>query len=288
MKNFFSQENLVIALITTLGFALRFWQDANVPLLTLASSLSVPLAFVAARAWAGSSRIGMFAAIFMALMPAAIHFGSISIAHAAAPALVWWSVLITTDESERTRANKPDFYKKPGLSALLLLVPALLAVLMDGVEHLVLRWPDGGSLWRGLAALSLADRAGEISIMMLGLVVTSALLGCVATRIIHQKEFAVKRCGLHPQDLGLPAMMIACTLIASATLISPLGFDGATMVVATPALAMLLAWSFEALILEPRAQLPGPPTPETQSQRYGLVAIASLALLAVYWRTFLS
>ena len=267
-----------------LGFGLRLWHDVNVPLLALASSLCVPLAFVAVQAWSGSKRIGLFAAIFMALIPAAIHFGSISIAHAAAPALVWWVVWMGKQDDAHIRADKPSFFKKPGLSALRSLVPALLVVLMGGAGHLGVRWPDGASVWRGLSALSLADRAGEISVVMLGLVVASALLGCLAPRIFHQKEFAVRRCTLPTQDLALPASMIALAVLASATFISPVAFDGATMIAATPALAMLLAWSFEALILEPRAQLPGPPTPETQSQRYGLVAIAALALLAVYWR----
>ncbi len=275
MKQFSPQDKVILAIITVLGFVLRFWHDGNVPLLALANSLCIPLAFVAAQAWSGSKRMGVFAAIFMALMPAAIHFGSISIAHAAAPALVWWVIWqMGSDETRRARANK----------ALLLLLPAGVVVLMGSAGHFVLRWPDEDSVWRALSALTLAYRSGEVAVVMLALVVASALLGCLAPRFIHQKEFAVRRCGLHAQDLALPVLMIAFALIASATFISPLAFDGATMVAATPALAMLLAWSFEALILEPRAQLPGSPTPETQSQRYGLVAIAALALLAVYWR----
>ena len=268
---------LALAVITALGFALRWRHDVTAPLLALASAFSLPLAYLAAQSWSRSSRMGLFAAIFMAFMPAAIHFGAISIAHAAAPALVLWALWLATKDSLRVQ---------PTSFVLLALMPACVVVLMGGAGHFVLRWPTFDSVWRSLSALTLAYRVGEMAAVLPALIAASSLLGCIAARVIHQKEFAVKRSPLQLRDLALPTLMIAFALIASAAFISPTAFDGAVMVVASPALVLLLAWSFEGLILEPRAQLPSPSTPETQSQRYGLVAIAALALLAVYWRAW--
>ena len=208
----------------------------------------------------------------MACLPAAVLYGNVSLAYAVLPALLFWLIL---------NMQPPVSVKS---SLLIALIPAGALVLMHATAHLGIYGLSLSLMGKRLSALTLAYRAGDVASVVLALIVISAVSGCISTRFIHQKEFAVRRCDLRVQDLCLPGFMLAFSLLVSTVIISPIAFDDATMIMATPALAMLLAWSFEALVLEPRAQLPGPPTPETRSQRYGLVAIAALALLVVYGR----
>ncbi len=143
---------------------------------------------------------------------------------------------------------------------------------------------------QGVRGLLLTHQTGDLGWVVPGLILLCAGLGHLITRVLHQKEFAVRRSALHLAHLTLPVLMITFTLIGTALAARQWAFNERMMIGAVPGLALLLAWAFEALRLEPRAQLPRQRLPQAQSseaqtQQYGLVMIAGLGLIATFWTT---
>ena len=138
---------------------------------------------------------------------------------------------------------------------------------------------------QGVRGLLLTHQTGDLGWVVPALIVVCGVAGHLITRVLHQKEFAVRRSTLQMAELALPVLMIVFTLIGTASAARQWAFNERMMIGAIPGLALLLAWSFEALRLEPRAQLPGKSSPEGQTQKYGLVLIAAVTLVATFWRT---
>ncbi|PJF46964.1 MAG: hypothetical protein CUN48_11125 [Candidatus Thermofonsia Clade 3 bacterium] len=122
---------------------------------------------------------------------------------------------------------------------------------------------------QGIFDLTMAQQVGVAGPLAIGLIIVAGIVATVARK-------------RRPSRLALPLMIIAFTLLGVAFAARQWAFNARMLICATPALAMLLGWSFDQLLTETAH------TVESQVRdrmRRIAPALAGLALLVVYWPT---
>ena len=289
----------------------------------LSSTTAIPLIYVAARAWSGSARAAVLAAWFMAWLPLGVYYGAVVRMYALAPSFVLLVAYgaLRMGIGDRRSSRAPIAFTLGAAGAMLTLyhaVWALAAIAIYAFGRAIVhrdRWaarnlafsvgaavllfapwglfalpqflaraaaesatnigrqfPLTYFLRQGVYDLMMSQQIGEAGLIVIGAIVALALIAAVTRRT-------------STLPLALPALTITFTLTGVAFAARQWAFNARMLICAAPALAMLLAWSFDQL-------LPGRTTHNaqraTRSARYisHLLPLSlGLALVIVYWPT---
>ncbi len=131
------------------------------------------------------------------------------------------------------------------------------------------RFPVNYFVRQGIFDLTMAQKAGIAGPLVIGLIIVAGITAAL-----------VRKC--RPSLLALPLGIIAFTLLGVAFAARQWAFNARMLICATPALAMLLGWSFDQLL---RAGAGDAERKPRDAMRHIPLVLLSLALFAVYWPT---
>ncbi|MFC1464598.1 MAG: glycosyltransferase family 39 protein [Candidatus Brachytrichaceae bacterium NZ_4S206] len=183
----------------------------------------------------------------------------------------------------RKRCAARDFALSTGVAALIFApwgvfaVPQFLSrAAAEATTNIGQRFPVSYFLHQGVFDLMMAQQAGVAGPLVIGLIVVAG----VAVAAIRKHPIVL---------LALPLTMIAFTLLGVAFAARQWAFNARMLICAAPALAMLLGWSFDQVLVA-NARDAGRTTHDAKRKtqdaiRHAPFALFSLALLAVYWPT---
>ena len=286
---------------------------ADRALMVMMSLPAVPLIFVTARRWSGSTRLALAATVLMAWLPLVVYYSAVIRMYALAPSFVLlatWAALRTS--SARARTQRKSLYTMLALVigltgamltlyhaawALIALVayvliiavirnrrslgsvlrpvviglgislilyapwaiyafPQLIQRALAGTTNVGQGYPLLYFMSLGVQGLLLARSVGPAGLWITGALIMLGLISW-AIGVRSRKTHLVS--GVQPgmaqpalQQLALPVLTIVLTLVGVAAAARNWAFDDRMMVCAAPALALWLAWSFDAIAHQSR------------------------------------
>lgn len=278
------------------------------------SVTAIPLIYVVARAWRGSARLALLAALFMAWLPLGVYYGGVVRMYALAPSLVLLATYGALESGRRRSNHAPIAFALGAAGAMLTLYHAIWALAavaayafgcaivgrdQHAARHLarsigaamLIFAPWGLFAVPQFLARAVAEsatnigqqfpltyflRQGAYDLTMSQQIGDAGLIVIGTIIALALLTAFAQRAPIAP--LTLPALTVASTLIGVAFAARQWAFNARMLICAVPALALLLAWAFDRLTPQHTRR-------KARSIAHLLPLSLGLALVVVYWPT---